>query len=363
MKILLTGPPLKTSGGIQNYLILLKNYMENQGHTVNYFIQPIKLKKSHSFYFLFFIQYVKYMIYLKKNKPDIIHLNFSLIWVSVLRDFIFLNISKMNKCPTIVFIHGWRWQFFNVMKKSNLTKKIFTRNLDKADKIIVLSNEFKTVLVELGIDEKKIFLTTTMAETEKYQPISKIFNKPFFVLFCANIKKEKGPFVVLDSVPYVLNKFPDTKFIFVGSGKDLIELKEKTIKMGVDNNVYLAGYISEKEKQEYFKKSHIFVFPTEHAEGFPTVVLEAMASGMPLITTAVAGLKDALIDGKQGLIILSDPPKSEEVSHKIIQLLENKKYMKEISEKNIIEAKEKYDVKKICKQIEIIYNDVIDYYV
>jgi glycosyltransferase involved in cell wall biosynthesis len=226
------------------------------------------------------------------------------------------------------------------------------------DAIVVLAEEFKEELKNLGIDPEKIFVSSTMVKTEKYYPADKEFNKPFAVLFCATMKKEKGPFTVLNAIPNVLTEFPETKFLFIGSGRDLGKLKEKTIEMGLDNNVHFTGYVSEKEKQEYFKKSHIFVFPTEHGEGFPTVILEAMASGMPLITTAVAGLKDALEDGKQGLIIDSNPPKSEEISQKIIQLLGNKKYMKQISENNINEAKGKYDVIKVCKQIEKIYLEI-----
>jgi glycosyltransferase involved in cell wall biosynthesis len=355
MKILVVGPPLNTVGGIQNYLELLMNYMKNQGHLINYFTQPMKFKKSYIFYLLFFLQYIKFKACLRENKPDIIHQNFSLIWASVLRDLIFLNISKMKKCRTVLFIHGWRWEFFNGMKKSNLVKKFFIKNFNKADKIIVLSKEFKNALVELGIDEEKIFVTTTMVETAKYQTTRKSFDEPFYVLFCANMKKEKGPFAVLDSVPFVLNKFSNTKFVFIGSGKDLNELKQKTKNMNLSANVNFTGYLSLDEKQIFFKQSHIFVFPTEHAEGFPTVILEAMASGMPLITTAVAGLKDALENGKQGLIIDSNPPEPKEISQKIIQLLENKNYMKKISENNTVEAKEKYDVKIICGKIEEIY--------
>lgn len=355
MKLLLTGPPIKTLGGIQNYLVILINYLKKKNHEVEYFTQPMKSSKNIFFIFLFFIQYFKFIIAIKDKRPDIIHLNFSLIFASVVRDFIFLNILHFFKCPTILFIHGWRWTFFNEIKKSSLFSNIFKNNMNKSDKILVLSKEFKNVLVGIGVDKDKIFVTTTMVESDKYIASKKIFKEPFQILFCANMKKEKGPYIVLESIPLILDKFPNTKFVFLGSGRELNKLRSKAKLMRLESNVYFPGYVSLKEKQIIFKKSHLFVFPTEHAEGFPTVIPEAMASGMPIITPAIAGLKDVLEDGKQGFIIQSKPPNAFELSTLVNKILVDKELINKISKNNIREAKLKYDVNVVCNNIEKIY--------
>ena len=89
------------------------------------------------------------------------------------------------------------------------------------------------------------------------------------------------------------------------------------------------------------------------------MILEAMAAGMPIVTTAKAGLKDALENNKQGFIIKSKPPNPKEVSHNIIKLLEDKKNMEKISENNLKEVNLKYDVKVVCNQIENIYSSLL----
>jgi len=362
VKVLLVSRDFKSPdrGGVVNYVTLLYNYLKDSDYEVEHFI--LGYKKNFKFRFLlpfvYFNQFFKFKKVLKKIKPDIVHLNSSLVWGSIIRDFIFLKIAKFQKIHIIFFIHGWQKKISKKFE-SPIFKQYYKRQFERADAIIVLAEEFKQELINLGIYSHKIFVSSTMVESVKYYPGDKEFSEPFTVLFCASMKKEKGPFTVLNAVPHVLTKFPETKFLFIGSGKDLEELKEKTKEMGLANNVHFTGYVSEKEKQEYFKKSHIFVFPTEYGEGFPTVILEAMASGIPLITTPVAGLKDVLEDGKQGLIIVSNPPESREISQKIIQLLGEGKYIKQISENNINEAKEKYDIIKVCKQIEKIYEMIV----
>ncbi|MFW6129974.1 MAG: glycosyltransferase family 4 protein, partial [Atribacterota bacterium] len=173
-----------------------------------------------------------------------------------------------------------------------------------------------------------------------------------------NLKKVKGPYEVLDAVPMVLNKYRDTKFIFIGKGKDLDKLKEKAKEERLEKNVEFTGYISLEDKIQRFKDAHIFAFPTYHGEGFPTVILEAMAAGMPVVTTPAAGLVNAIENAREGYIIKTMPPEPKEIAQRIIQLIENPELIKKMSENNLAEAKEKYDVKVVSRQISEIYLDI-----
>jgi glycosyltransferase involved in cell wall biosynthesis len=294
---------------------------------------------------------------LKDFRPEVVHINPSLTNTSIIRDFLFLKFIKKEGCPVLFFIHGWRENVSNKFQYI-FWKNFFKKRLEIADAIVVLAYQFKRKLVDLGINANKIYISSTMVESEKYLPDSKIFTRPYNILFCANIKKEKGPFEILKAVPMVLVKFPNTKFIFIGTGRDLKELKEKSKEMGIEKNVVFTGYMAGEEKIEIFKNAHIFAYPS-YTEGFPTVILEAMAAGVVPIFTPVGGLVYALVDGKNGYVINSMPPKPEEISEKIIKLIENQKLMKNMSKNNLKKAKEKYDVRVVSKQIEEIYQDII----
>jgi glycosyltransferase involved in cell wall biosynthesis len=223
---------------------------------------------------------------------------------------------------------------------------------------VVLAKQFKEKFIDLGVDFKKIIVSSPMVESEKYIREDKSFSSPYKVLFCANMIKEKGPFEILEAAPTVLTKFPEIKFTFIGNGKDLEILKVRSKEIVIENNVEFTGYVSLEEKIRIFKKSNIFVFPSIYGEGFPVVIIEAMAAGLPVITTPNAGLADAIENDKQGLI-LNTKPSSIEVANKIIKLLENPNLMKKMSENNIREAKEKYDVKIVTEKMVQIYNHIL----
>ena len=359
MKILIIAPYLPLSGGVSNYIKLLLIRLDCK----KFHIELLSVGKTgfillDSFYpLLILIQLLKLKKILKNYKPDIVHLNPSLTYAAILRDFIFLKTIKRCNIPVIFFIHGWHEAISNNFKKI-FFKNFFKRKFELADAIVVLANKFKNKLVDLGVNATKIYVSYTMVESEKYSIDNKFFSNPYLVLFCSNIKKEKGIFELLDAIPLVIKKYSDTKFIFIGGGKDLIKLKKKSKLLQIEKNVIFTGYISTEEKINIFKKSHIFAFPSFHGEGFPTVIIEAMAAGLPIITTPVAGLADAIDDNKEGLI-LSIKPSGFEIAKKIIQLLENQNLMEKMSKNNIMEAKEKYDHKKISNSIIKLYENLL----
>lgn len=308
--------------------------------------------------FIYIYQIFKFIKQLKEFKPHLIHINTSFKWAPMMRDLIFLNIAKKNDFPVIFFIHGWEREFGYKIKNNIISKSIIKNNLKKADVIIVLAKHFKDELVSLGIQKENIFISSTMINSDIYIPSGKSFNRPYNVLFCANIIREKGPYELLDAIPIVINDFPDTRFIFLGDGKEIENLKKKSIEKGIVKNVEFKGYKTGTEKIRLFKEAHIFILPS-YSEGFPTVVLEAMAAGLSLLVTPMGRLSEIIKDDIHGFIIKTMPPDPKEIADKMIYLLKNPKLLKKISETNINEVKKNYDVKLIIAQISEIYQKIL----
>ena len=360
-RLLIISPSLKLPGGVSNYVNLLIKQFEKK----EYNIKVLEIGKTHSFYKNVFyplnilIQFFKLKKIIKEFNPDIIHMNPSLQYISLFRDFLFLQSIKKTKIPLLFFIHGWNISL-NKKFKNPFFKRFLKKEFSLTSKIVVLSSRFKDELISLNISAEKIYVSSTMVESEKYYTSKKKFQRPFQLLFCSTIKKEKGPFKLLGSAPRILRLYPDTRFIFVGDGKDLELLKESAKKMGIQNQITFTGYVSPKRKIEIFKKSHIFIFPSTHGEGFPTVILEAMAAGLALITTPNAGIEDAIIDNKDGLIIKNIKNAEPEIAKKIIQLFENPSLLAEMSNNNIRRAKNEFSTQVISNNIATIYNELIN---
>jgi len=361
-------------GGVNNYIKLLLDHIDRDEFDVHYY----SLGKSPNWYegedkptlLEFEVNLIKKLIFffffLKKNRIEVAHFNSVLTQASLLREGTLALIAKFAGCRTLFFIHGWKEKEFDKILENRFKKKILINILNKQNGIAVLAKQFKGELIDLGIDHKKIRVTSTMVESNRYLPQNKIFFRPYKILICVNMIKKKGIFELIEAVTNVLKKFPNSKFIFAGNGKDLIELKQKTKKMNLEKNVIFTGYIIGEEKNEIFKNAQIFAFPS-YTEGFPTVILEAMAAGAALIFTPVGGLVDALVDGKNGYVVKSMPPNPEEISEKIIpnpeeisekiiKLIKSPELMKKISNNNIKRAKEEFDAKVVSRQIVDIYH-------
>ena len=227
-------------------------------------------------------------------------------------------------------------------------------SLKKSDRIVVLAQNFKKGLVDLGLDKKKIYVLSTMVESEKYRTEHKDFKTPYQILFSSRLVKEKGPYELLDAAKLLLNKNSEVRFIFMGDGKEFNSLRSYSKTLGIEKNVMFTGFLSGEKKYRVFKQSHIFVLPS-YTEGLPIVLLEAMAAGLVLLSTPVGGIKDILKPDKNGSIIGSMPPDPNEIFEKLSQLIENPDYLKTASKNNIREVTDKYDSKVVTNKICKIY--------
>ena len=140
----------------------------------------------------------------------------------------------------------------------------------------------------------------------------------------------------------------------MGIGPDLKNLKKLSSVLSLDDYVDFVGYKVGDEKYDYYKKSHILVLPS-YSEGFPNVICEAMASGLAVIGTRTGGIVDAIKDGVNGYLLENLPPKPEEISEKILQIIEQESSISKMGKKNYEESQLKYDTKVVTKDMERIY--------
>lgn len=358
MKILFLAPNPNLPGGVSNFIRLLRKQLEQEKIETNYFFVGKNGVRSKDVLYLLFlcIQMMRLKRVLKEFQPDVVHINPSLASTAIFRDFIFLHIIKKERYPVVFFIHGWQERIITVFQ-TRLLKNYFRKKFNMADTIIVLAEDFKRKLISLGVDSKKIFVSTTMVDSTEFLRATKQFSKPYEVLFCSTMNTSKGPYELLQAIPFVLKKYSDTSFTFVGDGKELKKLKYKAKEMGIERNVHFTGYKTGTEKTSFFITAHVFVFPS-YSEGFPTVVLEAMAAGLPLIVTRVGGLINTIQDGTQGLFLEKIPPDPRDIAQKILHLFENPPLLQKMSENNRKEAEEEYDTKIVTKALVERYKEL-----
>jgi hypothetical protein len=113
---------------------------------------------------------------------------------------------------------------------------------------------------------------------------------------------EKGTGAVIRSLPRIIARFPDATLDVVGDGPALEGFKKEAQALGVAHRVTFHGKVSHDAVIRLFRSASVFCYPTAASEGFPKVVLEALACGLPVVTTRVSVLPDLLSTGGGALI-------------------------------------------------------------
>lgn len=162
----------------------------------------------------------------------------------------------------------------------------------------------------------------------------------------------KGLFDLIECSSIVCKKYPDVKFILVGTGTILENLKKQVKKLELDDNVIFTGSLSRSQIIEYYKNTTIFVLPS-YREGFPTSLMEAMSCGVPSVATDVEGCDELIEDGENGILV---PPKNpEKLAESIIYLLENEEFRNRIGINARDHIVRNYDWETITDGFEKLY--------
>lgn len=168
--------------------------------------------------------------------------------------------------------------------------------------------------------------------------------------FGGRLSEQKGLTYLLQAMPKIIKKLPNTNLIIAGEGPDENELKEEAKKLNIDKNVFFIG--PRMDMNKILKFIDIFILPSIW-EGLPMIILEAMAAGCPIIATAVGGNATAIHNGVNGRLIPAKDPGT--LSTEIIKLLSDSKLRKKYSENSLKIFEKKFSAKIMTRKYERIY--------
>jgi glycosyltransferase involved in cell wall biosynthesis len=173
------------------------------------------------------------------------------------------------------------------------------------------------------------------------------------VLFVGSLTALKSVDTLLEAFETVEKELPKATLTLIGDGDKSEELKKLSKKLGL-KRVYFMGSKTREDVAGYMKSSSLLVLPSV-SEGFPLVITEAMASGLPVIATRIRGIPEIIEDGKNGYLV--EPKKPEELAEKIIFLLKHKEARKKMSLNNTEKSKN-YDWDVITDKLLSIFERI-----
>ena len=243
-KTIILVPRLDNPGGVANYYTSIKPYLGdsvvflNRGNDKD----KSKLIRLLSDYFCFIKKFYK------QNEVETIVINHSLGPGSFYRDGIY-SLLAPNRYKKIIFFHGWNPEFEKKIDKSLFLNKWMEKTFLKADRIIVLSSEFKAKLQEWGY-KGPISLETTLVderlvEDEAWGSVSENRSKlknPN-LLYLGNVSKAKGVWEIADTLKHLNGdeKYEDIQLKIAGAGMELEALQQYAKNKGL--NIVFLGYV------------------------------------------------------------------------------------------------------------------------
>ena len=290
---------------------------------------------------------------LRESGAALLHVFFGHIGVHLLP---FLRRARL---PVIVSFHGAD-AGVDVTKPSHLApmRQVFAH----AALVLSRSQAIAENLAELGCPREKLRLHRTGIPLESF-PFSQRRlpeNGEWRLLQACRLIPKKGIETSLRAFAAFHAQFPGSTLTIVGEGPLAGPLKVMAADLGIASRVEFPGFITQARLRELFYKSHLFLHPSVTGpngdrEGVPNVILEAMASGLPVAATVHGGIPEAVENGKTGLLVPEKAP--EELAAAMLRLAAEPDVYAALSANAARAIATAWDINAQTRRLEILYDE------
>lgn len=177
------------------------------------------------------------------------------------------------------------------------------------------------------------------------------------IVFVGRLEYRKGVNYLLKAFLDIKRQMPNTRLIIAGPGTRLRKRYERWVKKSRLSDVVFAGMISDKDLSSYYRTADIFCAPATSRESFGLVLLEAMATGCPVVATNIEGYASVVTNGEEGLLV--PPMDSRALANALLVLLKDKEKRLQMGQKGIITAT-KYSWEDVSRRVLDYYGKIIE---
>ena len=301
-------------------------------------IEVFKIRKI----FILINLIAKFIILLKKNKYDIVLIAHSFRLSAFLKDSLFVLISKHYGCKVILNARGQKFDVNFYNKQNKFIRKYVDMIFLKIDGIVTVGKKLLKEYEKLYYSKNKYYVFDYVhnmfsnLETEVKEDFD---NDKFNILYLSSLTKSKGIFDLLRVAKiFKISGYKNIVFNVCGKFMEKYPEEEKEIKNYILKNelediVILKGWVEGEDKLKMLRLSQMFFFPSLN-DSFGLVNLEAMAYGLPIVSTKVGAIPEYIEDGKNGFLYeINDV---ESAANLIIKLYKDKNLREYIAQNNII---------------------------
>ncbi|WP_134686631.1 glycosyltransferase [Brevibacillus migulae] len=294
--------------------------------------------------------------WLRKKKIKCLHARFGTAGVEI------LPIARRAKLPLIVSFHGF--DATKLVKQSSSYRMKLRRLFRHAAAVTVVSNHMKRRLIRLGCPAHKITLIRSGINLQKfpYLPTPPVKDGKYRILSVGRLTEKKGMNTLIKAFRKVHEKYPQARLTIVGEGEERRKLKKLVRRLRLKKQVTFTGALPHDKVREQMEKCHLFVIACKTAkdgnqEGIPNVLMEAMATGRPVVSTYHAGIPELIEHGKHGYLVPEGA--STKLAKMITTVLEEQENWPVITTLARERVEQQHDIEKQREILERLYLQVL----
>ncbi len=266
--------------------------------------------------------------------------------------------AALSGIPFVATVHGknYFWE--------KLRRRVAYRWVSRRATMVAVSENLKQFIVEkVGVSPDRIRVVYNGVDALPYCEASDVelcrreLGLPEgdrIVGVVGNLYPVKGHQYLINAIPSILGKCPNTSFVFAGRGELETKLKEQVHRLGLDKRVHFLGL--RQDIPRILALLDVFVLPSL-SEGLSMAILEAMIAGKPVVATQVGGNPELVLDGETGVLV---PPRdSQALALSVTTLLTNKQQAVQFSEKGKRRAEGQFSLGTMVRAYQSLYDECL----
>jgi glycosyltransferase involved in cell wall biosynthesis len=235
------------------------------------------------------------------HRPALVHIHTS-SRASFWRKSILAGLSLSFGVPYVIHLHGSEFRQFFEQECPRFAQGLVRLVFARAAAVIALSTQWRTWVaghcpnarIEVIYNPVQLPETPAAGKAPEERGMKT-------VLFLGRLGQRKGTMDLLQAFSCVADEFPDARLVLAGDGA-IEEASAQAARLGLGGRVSCPGWVTGARKSALLQHATVYVLPS-YDEGLPISVLEAMAHGLPVLTTPVGGIPEAITDGANGLLV------------------------------------------------------------
>lgn len=364
-----------TFGGSGVLATELGKALADKGHQIHFitYQQPVRLNEFNANIFYHEVRVATYPLFdyppyetalssmmvdvIMNHQLDLLHVHYAIPHASAAYLAKKIVEAQGRRIPVITTLHGTD---ITLVGRDKTFKPVVSFSINESDGITAVSNNLREQTFEIFDIKKEIQVIYNFVDVHRFQkkPID-AFRKVIapggerILVHASNFRKIKRVQDIVRVFAKVFEKIP-SKLLFVGDGPERSGAENLSRELGLYDEIRFVG--KQEQMEEILAVADLFLLPSEY-ESFGLAALEAMAAGVPLISSDAGGLPEININGKTGY--MSKVGDIDDMSKNAIHILSNDETLREFK-KNAAENALKFDIHNIVPQYEALYNHFLN---